>query len=321
MDVGIIDDPIKDAMEAYSTTFRDRLWDWYNSVFRTRLHNNSQQLITLTRWHEDDLAGRIIKNETDWEIIIIPAIKENNNCAIDTHREIGEALWEERHSLERLLEIKKKNPLIFSSLYQQRPHFKLEEGRFAFAFDEAKHVGKCEHDPSKLTYLSFDFNRNPICCTVFQHYGGCIYVLRCIKLKNSDIYKLIDEITSFYPKATFIVTGDATGRSSTALVEDNINYYTVIKQKLRLATTQFKVPTHNPQIEGNQLLVNSLLLNYEWVIDENNAEGVIFDMKYVKMLPDGSIDKTKRTDPTKQADALDTVRYFCNSFFYDFLKK
>lgn len=227
VDIGIIDDPIKDAMEAYSHTFRERVWEWYNSVFTTRLHNQSQQLITLTRWHEDDLAGRIMKQEKDWEIIILPAIKEDYTNDLD-QREIGQAIWPERHSLERMLEIKKKNPLIFSSLYQQRPYFNEEEGRFAFAFSREKHVGKCFWNPTKPTYLSFDFNRNPICCSVIQWHDETIFIPRCIKLKNSNIYSLCDLIKTLYPNALFIVTGDATGKSSIAMVEDNINYYIII---------------------------------------------------------------------------------------------
>jgi hypothetical protein len=320
VDVGIIDDPIKDALEAYSTTFRDRLWDWYNSVFKTRLHNSSQQLITLTRWHEDDLAGRIMKTENDWEIISIPAIKEDNYNPYDIHREIGDTIWESRHSLTRMLEIKSLNPLIFSSLYQQRPYFNAEEGRFAFAFNRQQHVGKCVYNPAHYVYLSFDFNRNPICCSVFQHYDDCIKVLRCIKLKNSNIYALCDEILLYYPNGIFIITGDATGRNSTALVEGNINYYIVIKQKLKLNDGQIRVPTINPKMQANQVLVNNLLMNYKWIIDEANAQALIYDLEYVKMLPDGTIDKSSRTDPTKQADALDTMRYYCEEFFNWFLK-
>ena len=58
-DIGIIDDPIKDKAEAESPTYRAKVWDWYTNVFLTRMHNDSQQLITLTRWHKEDLAGRI----------------------------------------------------------------------------------------------------------------------------------------------------------------------------------------------------------------------------------------------------------------------
>ena len=123
VDVGIIDDPIKDAQEAYSAVYRERAYDWYDKVFRTRLHNDSQQLMTLTRWHHDDLAGRILSQEDDWVVIKFPAIKEDDDNPYDK-RTYGEALWPERHSLETMLKIKKQNPMTFASMYQQRPSVK-----------------------------------------------------------------------------------------------------------------------------------------------------------------------------------------------------
>ena len=124
VDMGIIDDPIKDAMEANSETYRQRLWDWYLTVFSTRLHNDSQQMITLTRWHHDDLAGRILKEEPDdWTVITLPAIKEDNSNTEDP-RKIGEALWESKHSAEKHLNLKSKSKTVFDSLLQQRPSAK-----------------------------------------------------------------------------------------------------------------------------------------------------------------------------------------------------
>ena len=120
-DIAIIDDPVKDAVEAYSSTYRERVWEWYVNVLLTRLHNDSKQLFVMTRWHDDDLAGRILKHEADeWEIVTFPAIKENNDNPLDI-RQIGEALWESKHSLEKLRKMEKISPRTFSSLYQQRP--------------------------------------------------------------------------------------------------------------------------------------------------------------------------------------------------------
>jgi hypothetical protein len=119
VDLGIIDDPIKDRQEAMSETIREGLWSWYQDVFETRLHNESQQIVIQTRWHEEDLAGKLLKRDNDWEIIKLEAIKETD-LPYDP-REIGEALWDEKHSIERIEKIKETSPLTFNSLYQQSP--------------------------------------------------------------------------------------------------------------------------------------------------------------------------------------------------------
>lgn len=120
MDIGIIDDPVKDQLEASSKRFRDRTWEWYTDVFLTRTHNESKLLLTMTRWHEDDLAGRILEADDDWEVIRFPAIKENDINPLDP-RQVGDALWPERHSLERLNKQRETSQRTFESLYQQRP--------------------------------------------------------------------------------------------------------------------------------------------------------------------------------------------------------
>ena len=120
-DIAIIDDPVKDALEANSETIRERIWDWYNSVLLTRLHNKSKQILIMTRWHEDDLAGRLLEREReDWTVVSIPAVREDDEMKEDP-RGIGEALWEERHSIERLRDVERRSPRTFAALYQQRP--------------------------------------------------------------------------------------------------------------------------------------------------------------------------------------------------------
>lgn len=122
VDIAIIDDPVKDAVEAMSPVYRERIWNWYNTVLTTRLHNDSRQIFIMTRWHEDDLAGRILKAEPDdWTVLIIPAICESHNDNGNSEREIGEALWESKHSLAKLLKQKERSPRQFAALYQQRP--------------------------------------------------------------------------------------------------------------------------------------------------------------------------------------------------------
>lgn len=192
--------------------------------------------------------------------------------------------------------------------------------RWAFAYDPKKHSGMPVLNRNQIVYLSFDFNKNPISCSVIQHYDGKIRVLRTIKLANSDIYALCDRIIVLYPNCLFMITGDATGQITSALVKDNLNYYKVIMTKLNVGMNQLKVPTFNPNIEDNQVLVNSLLANYPVEIHEEEAAGLHYDMANVSLSADNKIEKSVRADPTQQADALDTFRYFCNAFMGDYLK-
>ena len=132
-DIGIIDDPVKDAIEAESITYRSRVWDWFTQVFMTRLHNDSQIIVTQTRWNLDDLSGRILSrmnHDKSWTILSLPAICEGATSIHDV-REPGEALWESKHSLKRLMEIKVANPRAFQALYQQDP--KPFEGGLVFS--------------------------------------------------------------------------------------------------------------------------------------------------------------------------------------------
>jgi hypothetical protein len=121
VDVGIIDDLYKDREEAMSMTISQGIWQWYVDVFKTRFHNNSRQLIMNTLWSENDLAVRLMQQQPDkWEIIKLPAIKTADIRPYDLRNE-GEALWPERHSLDKILEAKEQDEVSFNSLQQQDP--------------------------------------------------------------------------------------------------------------------------------------------------------------------------------------------------------
>ena len=129
VDMLIMDDLYKDASSAWSPVIRQNVADWYDTVASTRLHNDSQQLLVFTRWHMEDLAGRLleqegvydpIENPQGWLLVSFPAIQNRPPSEQDPRAE-GEPLWPERHSLEKLLEIKGRSPTVFESLYQQNP--------------------------------------------------------------------------------------------------------------------------------------------------------------------------------------------------------
>lgn len=126
--IGIIDDPFKNREEADSPVVRESRHNWYKSTFSTREEGNSMIIFILTRWHEDDLAGRVLKDAAeakengeaydDWNVIEYKAIATQD----DSHRKDGEALWPNKFSLDKLL--KKKTGMgsyEFSALYQQTP--------------------------------------------------------------------------------------------------------------------------------------------------------------------------------------------------------
>lgn len=149
VDVMILDDLYKDAMEGNSPTIREATWEWYSSVVRTRLHNDSQELIVFTRWHEDDLIGRLEQSErvvelTDiaevetldidpatWVKVNFEAIKESEPTPIDP-RPIGTPLWPARHNLDTLEAKRKLDGHTFECLYQGHPTAK--EGLLYDAF-------------------------------------------------------------------------------------------------------------------------------------------------------------------------------------------
>ena len=196
-----------------------------------------------------------------------------------------------------------------------------KENKFAYKFEKRKHVTEdIDYDPNEYVHLSFDFNVNPITCAVIQDYDNIVSVVECIKLANSDIYKLCDYIAAGYPQGLFVVTGDATGQSRSAMVRDKLNYYTIIKSELGLSSSQFKVPKANPKIEDNRVLVNAAFNVLDIEMSEKKAEGLIYDLLYCEVDENNKLIKD-RSSKKAEADALDTWRYWLNTHKKHILKR
>ena len=123
-DLFVIDDPIKGREEADSETIREKVWSWYRAEVITRLKPKARVVIIQTRWHEDDLGGRLLEEmkvgADQWRVINLPAIAESEDDPLG--RPIGAALWPEWEDVEAL---KRKEIAVglreWAALYQQRP--------------------------------------------------------------------------------------------------------------------------------------------------------------------------------------------------------
>ncbi len=123
----VIDDPVKNREEAASETYRNKVWDWYTDDLYTRQEPGAAIVLIMTRWHEDDLAGRILNSEDagSWTMVKLPALA----MAGDTlERQVGEPLWPERFNADALANFKSVLGRSFHALYQQEPQE--QEGDF-----------------------------------------------------------------------------------------------------------------------------------------------------------------------------------------------
>jgi predicted phage terminase large subunit-like protein len=140
--LGIIDDPVKDFEEAMSELQREKAWDWFRNVFRTRVWQDGAIVLLMTRWHEDDLAGRILREQPgEWEVLRLPALAEHqverdeNNGRLGLlkglsdplNRHAGDPLCPQRYGKETLESIRRDvGSLAWAAQYQGVP--RLAEG-------------------------------------------------------------------------------------------------------------------------------------------------------------------------------------------------
>ena len=203
-DILLLDDIIKNRVEANSPTFKRRLEDWWSSTMYTRLMPNGAIIFVCTRWAKDDLAGSILANsDEEWEVISMPAINENN-----------EALWPEQFNLEKLLRIKKNiSAKDWNSLYQQRPT--IDEG----AIIKRAQIKEYDKLPTRFDEvlmswdLAFKGNKTSDYSVgvVLGKLGANIYLLDCFRQKV-DFPKMIEAFkwyTKKWPSASVKLVEDA----------------------------------------------------------------------------------------------------------------
>lgn len=193
----LVDDLYKDSVEAGSQTIRDQAWDWLVKVALFRRMGKKLTLLIMTRWHSDDIIGRLTDPENphydaveaaQWKIIRLPGIcEEDDPPESRAGREPGEALWPERYSVEYLLGSQRRDPLGFAGLVQQRPT--VADGTF-FKREDIKFYKKsnlpdnlqifCASDHAVATGQRNDYT---VLLKVGVSQNNDIYVLECYRRK------------------------------------------------------------------------------------------------------------------------------------------
>lgn len=214
--IALIDDPFKDWMSAFSEATREHIWKWYLTVLRTRLMPGGAIVLIMTRWHDDDIAGRLIaqqeKGGDQWDIIELPALieTEQEEKKDPLGRKIGDPLWPEWFSEEELLKTKAVMPTYeWSALYQQKPvpdegdYFQYSWFRWYDKLPEHLNFYICydggtqnnEGDPTEIGVFGVDPKDN---IYIVDWWGG---------QKTTDIW--IDQLIDFADKyKPFVVVGE-----------------------------------------------------------------------------------------------------------------
>lgn len=233
-DLIIIDDPVKNREEANSPAYREKVWDWYTDDLSTRMEPGASIVLIMTRWHEDDLAGRILASEDgpNWTVINMPALAEVAEGDTDELGRIhGQALCPERYDEKALQAIKTVLGNSFQALYQQRPsavegeiwkreywkYYKLHKGGLPME------PFMCIH--SWDTALKKEQRNDPWNCTVwylFKH-GAYLRNRFNVKMESPEGKKAIKTMAAAFPPHLI-------------LIEDK-NSGTTVAQELKRDTT------------------------------------------------------------------------------------
>ena len=287
VDIAIIDDPVKDAVEAQSATDQQRKWDWYTNVLLTRLHNDSRQLLTMTRWNKNDLAGKILDIMPEgWEVLRLEAIKQNVHHPKDP-RPLGAALWESRHSKEKIMSIAKSSPQTFNALYQGDPKPN-KSTVYATGFNYSMNVKECKFNPALPLHFTVDFNTSPYMSglviqieyiqSLWKGHGEYwqLNVIDKLALQapNNDAKSLgrfFEAKYHEYIKDGFFLYGDASGKNNTGISSngDTIKTKTLFSDllsglnKYTAYNVIERIPKQNPKYRsiGKNMLGRRVFLN------------------------------------------------------------
>lgn len=274
VDIGIIDDPLKDRLEAQSITIREGLWGWYKDVFETRLHNDSVQIVIQTRWHQEDLSGKLLErdgyyseeNKNGWEVVKFPAIREKDINSYDP-RNTGDALWEERHSLERLEKIKQDSPITFNSLYQQDPKPSDEALVFPIWIECDVFPNDCQ---AEFYGLDFGFTNDPTALVKIGKINNRLYLQEIIYahgLTNQQISERMQLLG--VKKNSEIFADSAEPKSIAELRRLGWNIKEAVKGKDSINAGISKLNEFEVYYTKSSVNIKNEIRNYQWIMQGN----------------------------------------------------
>lgn len=214
----VIDDPHKDRAEAESPVIRERVWDQFQGTFYNRLEDDASVIVVATRWHEDDLIGRIKRGETgeSWQVIEMPAIRHPETGEPDDG-DLGVALWPERFPLERLKTIRRTSgEYNWSSLYQQRPRprgLSLFKDPVRFSLANTRLEGYrliWAVDPAATAKTSADYSVAVLLAVKGYGDDAVVYVLDVVRLQE-EIPQFVRRVAALARKRGCGVVVEAVG--------------------------------------------------------------------------------------------------------------
>ena len=351
-DLFLIDDPIKNAKEANSLTFRNDLWLWWTDTARSRVMPGAAVILLMTRWHEDDLAGRLIKagergDGEKWEVLNLPVFAEEND---PLGRVLDAPLWEDLALYLGMGGVSTADYLrdmmqgmsdeAWQAQYMGKPGNTARQGNVYKSFVKARNVRPVAFDPKRPLVWSLDFNVDPMCSTISQWHEEVtpttfldnkkkqvVSVLQELCLPNSSTREACEEFinrTEQYRPAMngrpiqVRIYGDRSGQSRKTVGTSD---YVEIRDFFRLHP-EYRVTTHlskaNPAVKDRTNAVNAMLCNalgeVKTLIDPGCTE-LIADFQQVQWKRDSG------GNTTGQIDKSDAQRTHVSDAFGYFIQK
>lgn len=307
--IAIIDDPFKDRREADSPTMRARVWDWYTSTLRTRLAPGGGIIVMHTRWHEDDLVGRLLQAQENggekWELVSYPAIAEHD----EKHRKEGEALHPERFDINELNALRGAvGSYDWAALYQQHP---TPRGGGIFKGGWIRHWTQLPNIFERVIQ-SWDFtfkdaaNSDYVAGQVWGKVGSNFYLIDsiCEKLDFVGQVRAMRRLSAKWPQAVEKVVEDkANGPAIIAALGSEIPGIVPYTPKGSKTARAYAV---SPLFEAGNVLVPPLSDEYPWV--RHYLEELL---SFPNAPHDDQVDSTTQ--------ALDTLAVQCGSGILNFI--